>query len=149
MWLSNAFRPIVWEKKYHNWWYLSSDIPQFSNILSNVIKVFFVKDDKCDQVILHKLHVHCCSQVLFYWSLTSPKIHFTSWKLCHDLQSLSLCFIIHSPQAGSVTGTLYELFQVVFRLRQEAGLTKKVPNNASQVSNGKFFVFLSFTFYID
>lgn len=38
--------------------------------------------------------------------------------------------------AGTITGTLYELFQVVFKLRQEAGLTKKAPDNSSQVSNG-------------
>ncbi|KAL9951420.1 hypothetical protein ACROYT_G044079 [Oculina patagonica] len=38
--------------------------------------------------------------------------------------------------AGVVTGTLYELFQVVFQLRQQAGLAKKVPNSAAQVSNG-------------
>ena len=44
---------------------------------------------------------------------------------------------IYSLQAGAVTGTLYELFQVVFKLRQEAGLAKKVPSNSSQVSNGK------------
>lgn len=45
-------------------------------------------------------------------------------------------------QAGVITGTLYELFQVVFKIRQEAGLAKKVQNssqaqNSPQVSNGK------------
>ena len=44
------------------------------------------------------------------------------------------------PQAGVVTGTLYELFQVVFQLRQQAGLSKKAPNSA-QVSNGKYDIF--------
>lgn len=43
--------------------------------------------------------------------------------------------------AGVITGTLYELFQVVFKIRQEAGLAKKVQNssqaqNSPQVSNG-------------
>ena len=45
-----------------------------------------------------------------------------------------------SPQAGVVTGILFELFQVVFQLRQQAGLTKKVPNSA-QASNGKQYFF--------
>ena len=45
-----------------------------------------------------------------------------------------------STQAGVVTGILFELFQVVFQLRQQAGLTKKVPNSA-QVSNGKQYFF--------
>ncbi|KAJ7328227.1 Dab1p [Desmophyllum pertusum] len=46
-------------------------------------------------------------------------------------------FAIKSEKpAGVVTGVLYELFQVVFKLRQEAGLTKKVPNSSPQVSNG-------------
>lgn len=43
--------------------------------------------------------------------------------------------------AAAVTGTLYELFQIVFKMRKEAGLTKKVPNSSQvqkspQVSNG-------------
>lgn len=51
-----------------------------------------------------------------------------------------------TPQAGAVTGTLYELFQVVFKLRQEAGLSKNVQNssqaqNPPQVSNGKYHFF--------
>ena len=46
------------------------------------------------------------------------------------------------PQAGAVTGALYELFQIVFKMRQEAGLAKKVQNssqvqNSPKVSNGK------------
>ena len=46
------------------------------------------------------------------------------------------------PQAAAVTGTLYELFQIVFKMRKEAGLTKKVPNSSQvqkspQVSNGE------------
>ena len=43
-------------------------------------------------------------------------------------------------QAGAVTGTLYELFQIVFKMRQEAGISRKVQNaanNSSQMSNGK------------
>jgi len=49
-------------------------------------------------------------------------------------------FGFDSPQAGVVTEVLFELFQVVFQLRQQAGLTKKAPNSA-QVSNGKQYFF--------
>ena len=46
------------------------------------------------------------------------------------------------PQAGAITGALYELFQIVFKMRQEAGLAKKVQNSSQvqsspKVSNGK------------
>lgn len=46
-------------------------------------------------------------------------------------------FAIKSDKpAGVVTGALYELFQVVFQLRQQAGLAKKKVPNSAQVSNG-------------
>lgn len=43
--------------------------------------------------------------------------------------------------ASAITGTLYDLFQIVFQMRKEAGLAKKVSDspqalNSSKVSNG-------------
>lgn len=47
-------------------------------------------------------------------------------------------------QASAITGTLYDLFQIVFQMRKEAGLAKKVSDspqalNSSKVSNGEIF----------